>query len=92
MSLIDNYRLDDQDHDWTLRAACRQADPDLFFPERGQSTTPAKAICRICPVRAACLDYANRHGIVYGLWGGQSEDERQKQRRTRTVAQGRSAA
>ncbi|MEU1122158.1 WhiB family transcriptional regulator [Streptomyces sp. NPDC005899] len=36
---------------------CAQTDPELFFPEKGQSdvTRAAIAICMGCPVRRPCL-------------------------------------
>ena len=71
---------------WRLRAACRQADPDLFFPIG--TTGPAigqigeaKRICQACPVRTSCLGWALRHGISFGIWGGTTEDDRQVLRR-----------
>lgn len=46
--------------DWALLAACRGLDYDLFYPEREDSNTYAKArrICLTCPVRVACLEAA----------------------------------
>jgi WhiB family transcriptional regulator, redox-sensing transcriptional regulator len=55
---------------WRYRAACRGADLEVFFPGRGQSAEHARQICASCPVRQPCLDYALRHGIVHGIWGG----------------------
>lgn len=92
MTVLDNFALDDQDHDWTLRAACKNADPDLFFPERGQSTAAAKAICRTCPVRTACLEYSIKHDIRHGIWGGEPEDMRRGIRKARDLARTRGAA
>src|SRR5690606_16852005 len=44
---------------WRNRAACLGVDSDLFFPPPGPyGAEEAKAICRDCPVRAECLDYA----------------------------------
>jgi hypothetical protein len=36
-------------HEWRARAACRGADPELFFPERGASLEPALSYCRSAP-------------------------------------------
>ena len=61
---------------WRDRAACIGADPDLFFPQRGESAEPAREICARCPVREACLDDALRNAITHGIWGGLPERER----------------
>lgn len=71
---------------WSEQAACRTADPELFFTadgERGSqarrdSTTTAKAVCATCQVRAECLTYAISPGTRqdYGVWGGLDQDER----------------
>lgn len=68
---------------WMARAACRgmAARDDVFFPPRGEATGPAKAICRGCPVRFDCLDYAMINGERHGIWGGLSERERRRLRR-----------
>jgi WhiB family transcriptional regulator, redox-sensing transcriptional regulator len=61
---------------WRLRAACRDADPALFFPERNQSAKPAKRICAECPVREQCLAFAVASGERFGVFGGLAERER----------------
>jgi len=61
---------------WMDEGLCAQTDPEAFFPESGQSTIPAKNVCRTCPVRHECLEYALTHHIRYGVWGGLSERER----------------
>jgi WhiB family redox-sensing transcriptional regulator len=61
---------------WRYGAACCGADLALFFPGRGESAEPARRICVPCAVREACLDYALRHGIVHGIWGGLAERDR----------------
>jgi WhiB family redox-sensing transcriptional regulator len=50
---------------WQDRAACRNANPELFFapdgerqPEREEREAKAKAICSGCTVSTACLEYA----------------------------------
>jgi WhiB family redox-sensing transcriptional regulator len=74
---------------WQHRAACRDADPDLFFPlPRDESETllqieAAKAYCRTCPVAKECLAHALGNGSV-GIWGGLTDAERDALRRSRT--------
>ena len=74
--------------DWFLRAACRGADPDLFFTERGEPTGGAKATCDLCPVRSECLEHALLTREKFGIWGGKSERERRKIRQARGLTSG----
>jgi WhiB family redox-sensing transcriptional regulator len=67
-------------------ANCLGVDPSLFFPERGASSTKAKAVCRGCTVREDCLNYALVRGEKHGIWGGLSERERRRIRRARVLA------
>ncbi len=78
-------RRDSEDTDWRNYAACRDVDPDLFFPlgTSGASLPQideAKQICRTCPVCAPCLRWALDSGDA-GVWGGTTEDERRNRRR-----------
>lgn len=64
--------------EWVDQALCAQTDPEAFFPEKGESTRPAKAVCMRCDVRAACLDFALENVERFGIWGGASERERRR--------------
>jgi WhiB family transcriptional regulator, redox-sensing transcriptional regulator len=73
---------------WQLAAACRGADPALFFPldsERGPHRAAreaaAKAVCRRCPVRPPCAAHALAAGESSGIWGGLAESDRERQQR-----------
>lgn len=68
--------------EWATRGHCIGSDPAVFFPERGESTSEAKRICRECPVQPECFDWGMAHE-KHGIWGGLSERER---RRLRTKA------
>jgi WhiB family transcriptional regulator, redox-sensing transcriptional regulator len=66
---------------WRTIAACRSADPDLFFPVSAsannlQQVADAKAICACCLVRRECLDFALRTRQLHGIWAGMTEEER----------------
>lgn len=52
-------------------AACKDVDdPDIFFPEKGQSAKGNEAImlCFGCPVREQCDEYQKRTNTNYGIW------------------------
>lgn len=70
---------------WQADALCAQTDPEAFFPEKGGSTREAKKICTSCDVRADCLEYALQNDERFGIWGGLSERERRKIRRSRSA-------
>jgi WhiB family transcriptional regulator, redox-sensing transcriptional regulator len=67
--------------DFRHLAACRDVDPELFFPigsgppARAQFQR-AKNICRRCAVQDPCLGWALRSGQQEGVWGGLDPDER----------------
>jgi WhiB family redox-sensing transcriptional regulator len=78
---------------WAEQALCAQADPDTWFPEKGQHDLArlATRICAACPVRAECLDYAlsgadTWNGITTGIWGGTTPRQRERIRRQREAA------
>lgn len=71
--------------DWQYRANCLGTDPDLFFPDPGESTREAKDVCRGCVVRGDCLEYALDNGEKFGIWGGMSERERRHLRRAKNI-------
>ena len=74
--------------DWQRTGACRDADPDLFFPpdsgrgpRRAAREAAAKAVCRRCPVRRRCAAHALATPEPYGIWGGLAEADREPRRR-----------
>lgn len=72
---------------WHRSAACRDADSDLFFIERGQRSTAARAICAECPVLGACLDWAlSQPETPQGIWGGMSGRELKAEKKRRRLA------
>ena len=46
-------------------------DPDLFFAESPAAVEAAKAMCRGCPIRLACLSGARERREPWGVWGGE---------------------
>jgi len=91
-STLPNLPLVNDEHAGTvtavtlLRAACRDEDPELFFPvgKTGPALLQieeAKEVCRRCEVVEACLRWALETGQDAGVWGGMSEDERRSIRK-----------
>jgi WhiB family redox-sensing transcriptional regulator len=63
---------------WAGRGACRDHDPDIWFPT---TTDPAdaetaKLICSTCVVRWSCLESALQRREEHGVWGGFTTRER----------------
>ena len=73
---------DDNALAWQADSLCAQTDPEAFFPEKGGSTRDAKKICTSCEVRTQCLEYALQNDERFGIWGGLSERERRKLRKS----------
>jgi WhiB family transcriptional regulator, redox-sensing transcriptional regulator len=92
-STLPNVPLVDDEHagrvtavDLLVNAACRDEDPELFFPvgKTGPALLQiedAKEVCRRCDVVDACLQWALETGQDAGVWGGMSEDERRSVRK-----------
>ncbi|HEX6359533.1 WhiB family transcriptional regulator [Actinophytocola sp.] len=76
--------------DWRHKAACKDEDPELFFPVGTSGpaefqAAQAKAVCHRCTVAADCLTWALRTGQDAGVWGGMSEEERRELKRRNTT-------
>lgn len=82
--------------EWRRGAACRDTDPDLFFPVGTtgpaiEQIESAKAVCRSCPAQTQCLEYAIDTNQDSGIWGGTSEDERRQIRKRQQARPRRTA-
>lgn len=74
---------------WCARSACKDQDPDLFFPEGDAGlallqTREAQSVCAQCPVRQQCLNWALETDQEFGVWGGTSAAERRSIKRRST--------
>lgn len=78
-------------YDWMKRAACKDADPELFFPaprgeqnknEEQKKNEEALAYCARCEVVEECLELALKTHAG-GIWGGMTEAQREAYRRRR---------
>lgn len=66
--------IDDLDMD---KAACKNADPEIFFADTNNKdiVATAKSYCGICPIVLQCLTYALANE-EHGIWGGTTMQER----------------
>ena len=72
--------------DWRHEAACREVDPELFFPigttgPALEQIETARRICTACHVARECLEFALATNQEAGIWGGTTEEERRKLRK-----------
>jgi WhiB family redox-sensing transcriptional regulator len=93
---FDPISTENENDDWRDFAACRDTNPDLFFPVGTtgpaiEQIEQAKAVCRECPVQTACLEFALLTNQDSGVWGGTSEEERRKLRRAWVARQRRAS-
>lgn len=78
---------------WQDKAACKGADPEIFFLPFTQS----KALdhCAYCPVIVECLEWANSEdaeGLVmapHGIYGGATPEQRRAIRKRNALPQTR---
>lgn len=61
---------------------CEQ-EPEIFFPEdfpeyqvRQIAIATAKRLCKSCPIKADCLEYAIETNQRYGIWAGTTATDR----------------
>lgn len=66
------------DPDWK-QAACTGMSRDLFFPNDFELPDErAVRTCRRCLIREDCATYAIEKHEEFGIWGGLTEEQRQK--------------
>lgn len=66
---------------WVATAPCGE-DPDLFFPKYANQASPAVQMCHSCVHRLPCLAWAMAEDITEGIWGGLTDRERRKLKRS----------
>jgi len=82
MDLLSEWQLKNRDFGWMEFAACKGADPELFFAEKNYraSTAKAREYCRNCIVYKDCLKFAVDNKITHGIWGGLNPGQRKRRR------------
>ena len=71
--------------EWLDKAACRGANPEMFFALKGNypDLEGALGYCERCTVKEKCLATALLNPMIEGIWGGTTWDERKLFRRRR---------
>ena len=77
----------DSETAWMADGNCRLHPPSMFFPSDGVGVDRARKICRDCPVKGTCLEFALEQRIDHGVWGGCSERERRRIAKRRREAE-----
>ena len=71
-----NNSFDMVQQEWMKDSLCTDSsiDPEWFFPETELTNTfevkTALNMCKSCPVRINCLEYAIKSKQTFGIWGG----------------------
>jgi WhiB family redox-sensing transcriptional regulator len=65
-----------EERPWAVFAACRDRDPDAFFPTTPEQEREAIRVCHGCAVREECLAFAMEARVRFGIWGGLTEKQR----------------
>lgn len=62
------------------RRACKDVDPEVFYPEHATGYPKALAVCGACPadIRARCLAWAIETVQSFGVIGGTTPDQRHR--------------
>lgn len=68
--------LDPALQDWKVDAACRDYDPEYWFPSSKSESAMGKEVCHYCPVRETCLLRSLENNEIFGTWGGVDEWDR----------------
>lgn len=75
-----------EQHPFNGKQNCKDADPELFFPDDNGvyiDLVKAKSICNSCPLLVDCLSYALKHPELEGVWGATTVKDRKQLRRRR---------
>lgn len=60
--------------------------PDVMFPAYTWQVPAAEAVCRRCPFKTECADWALNTAQMFGVYGGITEKERRKMIAARILA------
>jgi len=69
-------------------APCTNTNPEIFFPDPSDlgGIFEAKTICSECSLINKCLTYAIDESLKYGIFGGMTPPEREREQKRRQNA------
>ena len=67
------------------QACATVTNADTFYPEARGSSRAAIRVCNLCPLTAACLEWALDTRQAFGVWGGKTPRERINIRKRRAA-------
>ena len=67
-----------------------EEEPCAHVAENSEDVKKAKRLCASCPLKASCRDEADSRREKYGIWGGETANERKS--RWRKAARAKNAA
>jgi len=75
--------------DWREVAVCSSADPEVFWPAKGEVPRAALALCVGCPVVGDCRESFRRSALpdAGGVWFATTERERFRHRRLQRMGE-----
>jgi len=78
-------------YEWMDRAACKGLTHKMFpaFHNDKNYVKEAREICRGCPVREQCLDYALEFSAaeMHGVWAGMTGNQLAREQRKRGITE-----
>lgn len=68
-------------HESPIVPPCTNTDPEIWFGDLEEGydySRMAKELCKLCPARKPCAEYAIVAKEQHGIWGGTSPKSRQR--------------
>jgi WhiB family transcriptional regulator, redox-sensing transcriptional regulator len=75
-------------HESPIVVPCNNTDPEIWFGDQEEGydySALAKQLCKACPARKPCAEYAIVAKEQFGIWGGTSPKQRQRIRNPRAA-------
>lgn len=61
---------------WMRVGLCVKGNPENWFPSSAHEERAATELCKGCPSKTPCLEYALADSTLDGIWGGTTPGQR----------------